>query len=132
MADPLYDSRAELLLLIPGLWILLHLIPIDPGDWIVGSSYGDEQWSVSKVTILPAYRDQQNALLSVFRLENIPVNQAGTELLTAVPGIGPALARRIVEDRYRSGPFERPADLTRVRGIGSKRVEQFKHHLRFD
>ena len=42
--------------------------------------------------------------------------------LQALPGVGPALARRIVAHREAHGPFRRPADLLRVPGIGAKRL----------
>jgi competence protein ComEA len=37
----------------------------------------------------------------------LDVNQAGPSDLELLPGIGPSLARRIVEDRTRNGPFAR-------------------------
>ncbi len=48
----------------------------------------------------------------------IDPNTAGPEALTALPGIGPALAGRIVADRARRGPYRRAEDLLRVPGIG--------------
>lgn len=52
----------------------------------------------------------------------ININTAGVEELDQLVGIGPALARRIVEDRQRRGPFARPEDLIRVAGIGPKNL----------
>lgn len=46
------------------------------------------------------------------------VNSADPETLSVVPGIGPKLAQRIVEDRAARGPFARIEDVTRVKGIG--------------
>jgi competence ComEA-like helix-hairpin-helix protein len=46
------------------------------------------------------------------------VNQASAVELEALPGIGPALARRIVADREAQGPFATVAALDRVPGIG--------------
>lgn len=48
----------------------------------------------------------------------VDVNRAGVEELTSLPGIGPALAARIVEHREQHGPFRTPGDLRDVRGIG--------------
>lgn len=48
----------------------------------------------------------------------VNVNTAGEEELCALKGIGPALAKRIVEYRKKRGPFRTPNDLQRVRGIG--------------
>jgi competence ComEA-like helix-hairpin-helix protein len=46
------------------------------------------------------------------------VNRATAVELEALPGIGPALARRIVADRESQGPFATVAALDRVSGIG--------------
>ena len=46
------------------------------------------------------------------------VNDATVVELEALPGIGPALARRIVADREAQGPFATIAALDRVPGIG--------------
>ena len=48
----------------------------------------------------------------------LDLNAAAEEELTALPGIGEALARRIVEYREANGPFESVEALTEVSGIG--------------
>lgn len=50
----------------------------------------------------------------------IRVNLASESDLVRLPGIGPALARRILESRGSVGPFASIADLRRVKGIGPK------------
>src|SRR5262249_29214238 len=52
--------------------------------------------------------------------EKIDVNRAGLEELQRLPGIGPALARRIVDKREQLGGFERIEQLRQVSGIGAK------------
>lgn len=54
----------------------------------------------------------------------LDVNHADAAALEALPGVGGATARAIVEDREARGPFYRVSDLTRVRGLGSNKVEQ--------
>ncbi len=49
----------------------------------------------------------------------INVNHASATELEQLPGIGPALAARIVADRKAHGPFARLDDLKRVSGIGN-------------
>ncbi|HEU4725149.1 MAG TPA: helix-hairpin-helix domain-containing protein [Candidatus Eisenbacteria bacterium] len=47
-----------------------------------------------------------------------------------LPGIGPALAARIVADRTSHGPFGTPSGLLRVRGIGPRTLERLRPFLR--
>jgi predicted flap endonuclease-1-like 5' DNA nuclease len=48
----------------------------------------------------------------------IDVDVADSAALDALPGIGPALASRIVRERDKCGPYGSLRDLERVRGIG--------------
>jgi competence ComEA-like helix-hairpin-helix protein len=50
----------------------------------------------------------------------VDLNRATAPELDALPGIGPVLARRIVEHRERFGPYRRVEDLLDVPGIGPK------------
>lgn len=59
-------------------------------------------------------------------LIEVDINRAEARELALLPGIGPVLARRIVENRDRLGPFESVSDLTRVHGIGEKTVQQIE------
>jgi competence protein ComEA len=56
----------------------------------------------------------------------IPLNQASVQKLQALNGIGPALAERIVEYRATQRPFQRPAELKRVQGIGPKTLADLR------
>lgn len=60
----------------------------------------------------------------------LDINSADAAQLELLPGIGPALARRIVEDRTEHGPFADLAALDRVKGIGPKTVEKLRPHIR--
>lgn len=59
----------------------------------------------------------------------ININTATAEQLETLKGVGPALARRIVEDRQRHGPFTTAESLKRVRGIGAKVYQDNRHRL---
>lgn len=50
----------------------------------------------------------------------IDVNTADLNELIQLPGIGPVLAKRIMEERAARGAFHYPADLLCVSGIGEK------------
>ena len=60
------------------------------------------------------------------------VNLEPAAELTALPGIGPVLAGRIVRDRKQHGRFLTLGDLSRVKGVTPKTLEKLKGLLRFD
>lgn len=53
----------------------------------------------------------------------VDVNRAGAAALQTLPGIGPVLASRIIQEREKRGPFKTVDDLTRVSGIGPASLE---------
>lgn len=59
----------------------------------------------------------------------VDVNTATVAELERLPGIGPALAARIVEERNQHGPFASVEDIARVSGIGDKVIESIRHRL---
>jgi competence protein ComEA len=60
----------------------------------------------------------------------VDVNSAAWPELAQLPGIGQTLARRIVEERRRGGPFEKIEDVPyRVPGIGPKKFEAMRRYL---
>ena len=56
----------------------------------------------------------------------VNINTAGQAELEALPGVGPSLAKKILEFRQKNGGFKTPADLMAVQGIGEKKFEQLK------
>lgn len=60
----------------------------------------------------------------------LDVNRATAPELEALPGIGPALAGRIVDHRGRHGPFRTPEDLLGVSGIGPALLERIRDRVR--
>ena len=59
----------------------------------------------------------------------VDLNSASEEQLQEVPGIGPSLAKKIVDFRKENGPFKTVDDLLKVRGIGEKSLEKLRAHL---
>ncbi|MGN0287058.1 MAG: helix-hairpin-helix domain-containing protein [Atopobiaceae bacterium] len=60
----------------------------------------------------------------------VNINTATAEQLTALPGVGEATAKAIVEDRQKNGKFTSPEDLMRVSGIGQKKFDKMKDKVR--
>ena len=58
------------------------------------------------------------------------INRADLTALQTLPGVGPALARRIVAHRETHGPFRSPADLLQVSGVGAKRYARLRGMIR--
>ena len=56
----------------------------------------------------------------------LDINKATAAELEALPGIGPSLAARIVEQRRAAGGFRSVEDLLTVRGIGQKTLAKFR------
>ncbi len=62
--------------------------------------------------------------------EGININNATAEELTGLPGIGPAIAGRIVEYRQQKGKFSSVEDLANIKGIGPKKLEKLRPYAR--
>ena len=56
----------------------------------------------------------------------IHINTADEKKLDELPGIGPTMAKRIVEYRNEHGPFESIDDLVKIRGIGAEKLEKIR------
>jgi len=64
--------------------------------------------------------------------ERVDPNRADEVELSRLPGVGPALARRIMDDRERRGPFRRLDELARVPGVGPATVHRLESLLDLD
>lgn len=58
----------------------------------------------------------------------ININAVGLDELTQLPGVGPAIAQRIIDERE-NGAYISVEDLQRVSGIGEKTVEKLKEYV---
>jgi len=76
----------------------------------------------------------QNALdevvVSCVNAVGVEVNTASSHLLTYVSGLGPQLARNIVDYRAENGPFTSRQELIQVKRMGAKAFEQSAGFLR--
>ena len=59
----------------------------------------------------------------------VNINTATAEELDTLPGIGPAIAQRIIDYRTVNGPFKSIEEITLVSGIGDATYEKFKDRI---
>jgi competence protein ComEA len=78
---------------------------------------------MSGLGMQPVNIDRHAAREFEFQLD---INTANWVEWTQLDGIGDQLARRIVADREKNGPFESVEDLNRVPGIGPKTLERLR------
>lgn len=65
-------------------------------------------------------------------LLRVNLNEADERELSLLPSIGPTIARRIIENRERLGPFHSLDDLGRIHGIGEKSIEKLRAYCHVD
>jgi competence ComEA-like helix-hairpin-helix protein len=58
--------------------------------------------------------------------DKLDLNQADATALATLPGIGPALAERIITHRQQVGPFANLEDLKQVRGVGPALIDRLR------
>lgn len=59
----------------------------------------------------------------------VNVNKATLEELIKVRGIGPVMAKRIIEYRDKNGAFKAIDDLAQVQGIGGNKLQRIKDQV---
>ncbi|MEO0094901.1 MAG: ComEA family DNA-binding protein [candidate division WOR-3 bacterium] len=62
--------------------------------------------------------------------KQISINRADLNELEMLPGIGPALAQRIIDYRKNNGGFKNIEDIKKVKGIGEKLFEKIKPFIK--
>ena len=59
----------------------------------------------------------------------VDINAANADELTKLKGVGPAIAKKIVEYRKSHGKFSKPDDLLNVKGIGKAKLEKMRSQI---
>jgi competence protein ComEA len=59
----------------------------------------------------------------------LDLNHASADEISRLPGVGPSLARRIIEERERRGRFESSDNLRAILGMGPKKLAALREHV---
>jgi protein Tex len=102
---------------------LAELVKIDPKAIGVGQYQHDVDQAALK-------RGLDDVVSSCVNRIGVEVNTASKELLTYVSGLGPGLAKNIVERRNQQGPFASRKEILKVPRLGPKAFEQAAGFLR--
>ena len=102
---------------------LAELVKIDPKSIGVGQYQHDVDQSKLKAGL-------DDVVMSCVNSVGVEVNTASKELLSYVSGLGPQLAKGIVEYRNQHGPFKKREELQKVPRLGEKAFEQCAGFLR--
>ena len=73
--------------------------------------------------------DEMSAFYKITLGIPISLNKESETGLTALPGIGPGLAKAIVRERSERGGFQRLRDVLSVKGIGPKLYERIRPYV---
>ena len=102
---------------------LAELVKIDPKSIGVGQYQHDVDQSKLK-------RSLDQTVMSCVNQVGVNLNTASLHLLTYVSGLGPALARNIIDYRREHGPFTSRAQLKKVKRLGDTAYQQCAGFLR--
>ena len=102
---------------------LAELVKIDPKSIGVGQYQHDVDQKMLKKAL-------DDVVSSCVNRVGVELNTASRQLLTAVSGVGPALAASIVTYRQENGPFRNRSELRKVPKLGPKAFTQAAGFLR--
>ncbi len=102
---------------------LAELVKIDPKSIGVGQYQHDVDQAALKQSL-------DDVVVSCVNGVGVDVNMASAQLLTYVSGLGPQLAKNIVEYRNENGPFTSRNVLKKVKRLGPKAFEQSAGFMR--
>ncbi|MFC1893566.1 Tex family protein [Chloroflexota bacterium] len=104
---------------------LAELVKIDPKSIGVGQYQHDVDQGRLKSNL-------DETVMSCVNEVGVKVNTASQQLLTYVSGLGPTLAKNVIDHRNENGPFRSRADLKNVPRMGPKAFELAAGFLRID
>lgn len=95
------------------------------GLWMITAAV----WLFGSLPVMEDSRVYAEAAEAARAQAMVNVNTATDQELQAIPGIGPAIAKRIVDYRSQFGHFERVDDVQNVSGIGPMKFEKMKPQI---
>jgi protein Tex len=96
---------------------LAELVKIDPKSIGVGQYQHDVDQAKLKEALNVMVESCVNAV-------GVDLNTASSELLTFVSGVGPVLAKNIIDYRTKNGPFKSKSELKKVKRLGANAFQQ--------
>jgi len=99
------------------------LVKIDPKSLGIGQYQHDVDQKLLERKLYESVEDLVNHV-------GVDINSASASLLAFVAGVGPKLAKSIVEHRETEGVFKSKKDLLKVKGLGAKAYEQLAGFIR--
>jgi competence ComEA-like helix-hairpin-helix protein len=100
-----------------------------PPDWEAAMTAGRDGSGTYRENLTERLSGSKTGLQPKTPGRVIDPNLASQADLETLPGIGPVLARRIIDYRRGHGPYKKIADLRKVSGIGAKKLEKIKPYL---
>lgn len=77
----------------------------------------------------PVARAAKSGAAVASTAQPVDINTAGSADLQAIPGIGKALADRIIAFREKNGAFGSVDDLLKIQGIGEKSLQKIRPYV---
>jgi len=99
------------------------LVKIDPKSLGIGQYQHDVDQKLLERKLHEGVEDLVNRV-------GVDVNSASASLLSFVAGVGPKLAKNVVEYRKTNGTFKSKKELLKVKGLGAKAYEQLAGFIR--
>ena len=120
------EQRAVIFLLITffiGCGILFYRKQLDP------PSFNNSNATTFETFLKFLQKNSEKSQIDSIQLthsttnQKININRATYDQLKTLPGIGPVVSKRIIEYRTHTGLFQNVNDLTKIKGIGKKKID---------